>query len=157
MPRFATLMICLLAFSGAAHAQMWNFADGDAPRRRERDADGKPKDTTIFPLSPNRIVGRVQWVDSKGGLAIIIIERGLVYADSLLVAREDDCTPRAILAPIKMEKPSRVIACRVTHGVVRPGLEIVLPAEALLKSATTSLKANGVPEAKPAVAKAVIK
>lgn len=156
MPRFAALMLSLLACACAARGQMWSFTDGDTPRRQERDTEGKNKDTTILPLSPNVILGRVQWVDTKGGLAVIIVDRGVVYANSRLIAREDDCTPRAILAPIRMENPSRVIACRVTHGVVRKGLEVVLPVESLLKTSTATLKAHDtpVPEPKPAASTA---
>lgn len=149
MPRFAVLMISLLACAEAARAQqIWNFTDA-APRRPAADAAGgrnaDEKDTTIFPLSPNTIVGSVQWVDTEGGLAVITVDRGVVYADTPLVAREDDCTPRAVLRPIRLEKPSRVIACRVIRGSARAGLEVVIPAGSLLKSSAATLKAHDDP------------
>jgi hypothetical protein len=144
-------MLALITCAGAARAQMWNFTDGDAPGRTERQTAGKPKDTTVFPLSSNTIVGRVQWVDTKGALAVILVGRGAGYTESSLVAREDDCTVRAVLRPIKMKKPSSVIACRVTHGTARPGMEIVLPTLSLLKSSTLALKSNEAPAAKTAV------
>ena len=149
MPRLALLVPVMLAFAAGAHAQTAWQSDDDRPFRPKRDESGKIISDEIPPLSPNIILGHVQWVDTPKRIAILVLDRVPADRTAKLVARDADCTPRAVLRQIPLENRSRVVACKITHGEVKPGMEIVLPAEPLLKASTESLKAHESSEKKP--------
>ena len=136
-----------------AQSSPW-LGDDDRPRRRD-DTAAKAREAAIPPLSPNPILGRVQWADDKAGIVMLRLDRLPEDAAAVLVARTDDCTPCALLTPLSPDRRAGIVACRVTRGAARPGMEVVLPGATLLKQCVAGLRDRSKRVVSPATAKAV--
>lgn len=143
------LILALLLVAGAhtARADVRDDFHREMPPSIPKPGESREP---ILPLSPNTIVGHIIHRSSDGKLAILRIERGILYKDTALVARDHACVPKAFLRPIPPDKPSTVVAVAIEGGVVTVGDEVVIPGATLEKSA----RARFLPE-KPAEPAAV--
>ncbi len=141
MPTLRPFAFALAGLLGAsAFAQTFWQGDDDRPRRAPSPEVVERENA---PLSPNVIVGVVLWVDAPKRLAVVRLDALPADAEAPLVARDADCTPRALLRPIRSaQRPSRTRAFRVTHGAVTVGQEVVLPEAALLQRCRATLAAH---------------
>ena len=139
MARLPLIPVVLLTFAASTHAQTFWQGDTDRPRRDSGETKSMepPK-----PLSPNTILGEVIHVDAPKRLAVIRLHALPSSPDAALVARDADCTPRALLRRVPTSNASRTWAVKITHGEARPGQEVVLPEAALLKQCRESLRAH---------------
>lgn len=157
MPRFATLSFAVLALAVSARADaLWQLSDDydNTPRKPAPEKTGPAPALAILPLSGNIILGRVQWVDTPKRLGILVLHKSPARTDELLVARDADCTPRAVLRQVPTGTRPGVLAVKVVAGELKPGMEIVLPVEKLLKECSAKLPAHETKPEKPAPASA---
>ena len=165
---FRPLIVAAL-FAGPALAQAQNFwqlddpepfakrKPAEAPAEKAKNAapqtdkpDGKPgKGAAVVPMSPNRIVGRILWVDTKKTLCVVSFDGAPFDRTATLMARTLDCAPRAVLAPIPSNRTSATAAYRVTHGAAAKDLELILPCDAALNAACMALPRVSAPDAAP--------
>lgn len=120
----------------------WNHAGTEAWRK---ELESREKAAAIFPLSPNVILGRARYGDAKNHIAVLLLDRDPGDPGATLVARDADCTPRAVLVPMRAPAGSPTVVCYVSHGAVTPGMEIVLPGKALLERGMKSLPEHPAP------------
>lgn len=154
LPRVPLALLALLAAPALAQ-NAWQLDDPETFSRRKTEAapEKKPgapaktpdatKDAKTPPpaMSPNRILGRILWADTKAGVCVVTLDTAPADRAAHLVARTQDCRPRAVLAPLPSRQTGRTAAYRVTRGVAAKDLEIVLPSPALLNTAVTTLPA----------------
>ena len=139
MKRLLAAALIPLAVSGAPAQLPWSDADSDTWRK---ELEAREQAAAILPLSPNIILGRARYADPKHRVAVLLLDRGPGEKDPVFVARDADCTPRAVLRPFARAVTSRTVVCEVTHGEVRPDMEIVLPGKVLLERARRTLPAH---------------
>lgn len=135
-PRPFVLPALLTLAAGAMAQTAWQ-GDFDRPVRRDT-AELRAKEAPR-PLSPNIIVGEVLRVEAGGAIAIVRLDALPSDPEATLTARDADCTPRALLRPLREARRSPILRARVTHGLARAGQEVVLPAEELLKNCHATL------------------
>lgn len=155
--RQAVVPLAAFALAVGARAQAtWQLSD-DYDGTPRRPAPGKTPAQTpeaVLPLSGNIILGRTQWVDTQDNLGVLLLNKLPSRADDLLVARTDDCTPRAVLRQVRTGTRGNALAVRVVNGELKPGMEIVLPTEKLLRECVAKLpaRADGVLKIAPTAA-----
>ena len=147
------LVVIALAVNARAQA-VWQLTDDydSTPRRPAPGKTPAQNPEAVFPLSGNIILGRTQWVDTQDNLGVLLMNKLPSRADDLLVARTDDCTPRAVLRQVRTATRGNALAVRVVNGELKPGMEIVLPTEKLLKECVAKLPARtdgAVPKTSP--------
>lgn len=140
MKRVFTFLAGLATTALAAPTQLpWSEA-GTAAWRKELET--REQETAVFPLSPNVILGRTRYGDMKSGVAVLLLDRLPDRNTPLLVARDADCTPRALLRPLTIERGTGTVVCEVTHGTVKPDMEVVLPGSTLKERCLATLPAR---------------
>lgn len=143
--RWTVVPLLALALAVNARAQaVWQLSDDyDGTPRRPAPGKTPAQDPgAVFPLSGNIILGRTQWVDTQDNLGVLLMHKLPSRPDDLLVARTDDCTPRAVLRQVRTATRGNALAVRVVNGELKPGMEIVLPTEKLLKECVAKLPAR---------------